>query len=337
MDASNNNVRPDQQAPRQASGSQTNPIDMITPSLNATPQLGHQPLVPNAFQTPVNQPTGLQPAAPIAERQNSRGQQQQQQQPAPPSQPTQQAQQAQQLAQQQAQQQAQLQQAQQQAQQHAQQLQQQSLVQQQQVAQQQQQLHLQQANQQVQQWQQQQALQAQQAQQQQQQGQLQPNDPSSQQFRSSPQSSGGVPSAVAKSKPWLAMDFSKENIPIKEEPFMIYLGNMHMKTNEPLPAPMIDGKPVNLFNLFGLIHRNGGSTRVGFAQIVSSVKLTSRSPTTPRCGRLSEACSVLAENKRSRVSRLGRLRKSPISSDRCTPSSLPRSRTCSTPNCGRTR
>ena len=62
--------------------------------------------------------------------------------------------------------------------------------------------------------------------------------------------------------PWAGMDFKKEPFPMTEEQFWNYLGNTHLRRPEPMPAPVIEGKAVNLYELFNIMHKNGGSEKV---------------------------------------------------------------------------
>ena len=94
----------------------------------------------------------------------------------------------------------------------------------------------------------QQQLQSQQIQQQQQQSQ-QPRPP----VANPPQ---GQP------KPGSGMDFSKNEFPMPEVQFWRSLGQQHMSDGQPLPPPLVEGKQVNLFTLFGLVHKSGGSAKV---------------------------------------------------------------------------
>lgn len=64
-------------------------------------------------------------------------------------------------------------------------------------------------------------------------------------------------------KPWVGQDFTNEPFPMTEDQFWIYLGGQHLKRQEPMAAPVIDGKQVNLYALFNLVHKNGGSAKVG--------------------------------------------------------------------------
>ena len=157
--------RPQQGRPLQPNmpGSQNNPIEIVTPVMNAIPQLANQPNM-GPYMTP------LQPAAQI----NEQRYQQPPTQPRPPQHPA------------------------------------------------------------TQQWVQQ---------------QQQPRPPV-------------MTNPPAQPKPWAGMDFSKDPFPMSEEQFWKYLGSQHLKRPEPMPAPVIEGKPVNLYGLFNLVHKNGGSAKV---------------------------------------------------------------------------
>ena len=67
--------------------------------------------------------------------------------------------------------------------------------------------------------------------------------------------------AGTKAKPWNAMDFRTEQLPLKEDQFWSYLGQIHLKRSEPLQPPQLEGRPVNLYLMFNLVHRNGGAAR----------------------------------------------------------------------------
>lgn len=98
-----------------------------------------------------------------------------------------------------------------------------------------------------QQWQQQQQQQGQQGPQGQQQGKPQQMIPQIQQ-------------SVNRSQPWAGQDFSKEPFPVPEEKFMVSLASMlGAPTIQP---PLVQGKVVDLYALFNLVHRNGGSVKV---------------------------------------------------------------------------
>ena len=100
--------------------------------------------------------------------------------------------------------------------------------------------------------------QAQWLQQQQQQRQQQANQ---QQQQAQQQIQPSVP-GPSSAKPWLNMDFRTEPIPLREDQFWVYLGQLHLKREEPLSPPQIDGKAVNLYLMFTLVHRNGGGAKV---------------------------------------------------------------------------
>jgi hypothetical protein len=123
----------------------------------------------------------------------------------------------------------------------------------------------------VQRWQQQQMLQQQQNQQQQQQQLLQQQQQQQQQNLAQQQSNVTQKqqntAGPAKPKPWLGMDFRSEPIPIEESRFWQQVLDIYYKSrpgsdNNTLSPPRIEGKPVNLFVLFTLVHRNGGSAKI---------------------------------------------------------------------------
>ena len=57
------------------------------------------------------------------------------------------------------------------------------------------------------------------------------------------------------------MDFLAEPIPLNEDQFYGYLNQLHL-SEAPLDNPSVDGKPLNLFMLFSLVHKNGGAAKV---------------------------------------------------------------------------
>ena len=76
-----------------------------------------------------------------------------------------------------------------------------------------------------------------------------------------PSSSSGQ-SIAQTTRPWASMDFKLEPIPLKEEQFWLSLEQMQSKRQETFVPPMIEGQRVNMFHLFSLVHRNGGSSKV---------------------------------------------------------------------------
>ena len=60
-------------------------------------------------------------------------------------------------------------------------------------------------------------------------------------------------------KPWLALDFSRAIFPADEKAFYEHLNRANKGG---LVPPVIEGKVVNLYSLFNLVHKNGGSARV---------------------------------------------------------------------------
>ena len=65
-----------------------------------------------------------------------------------------------------------------------------------------------------------------------------------------------------KPRPWSNMDFRNEIIPMKESNFWNLLGNQHLKRAEAMAPPLVEGRAVNLYQLFILVHRNGGGAKV---------------------------------------------------------------------------
>jgi hypothetical protein len=69
-----------------------------------------------------------------------------------------------------------------------------------------------------------------------------------------------IQQSTNRSKPWAGQDFSKEPFPVSEDKF---LGNLAQMLGAPnLQPPMVQGKVVDLYALFNLVHRNGGSVKV---------------------------------------------------------------------------
>jgi hypothetical protein len=61
-------------------------------------------------------------------------------------------------------------------------------------------------------------------------------------------------------KAWAGHDFAKSNFPIPEDKFMGYLSQMLNIPN--FTPPMIQNRAVDLYALFNLVHKNGGSVKV---------------------------------------------------------------------------
>lgn len=69
-----------------------------------------------------------------------------------------------------------------------------------------------------------------------------------------------IQQSVNRSQNWAGQDFSKEPFPVPEEKFMVSLASMlGAPTIQP---PLVQGKVVDLYALFNLVHRNGGSVKV---------------------------------------------------------------------------
>jgi hypothetical protein len=63
-------------------------------------------------------------------------------------------------------------------------------------------------------------------------------------------------------KQWAGQDFSKVAFPIPEDKFMPYLSQiLNLQT---VAAPSIGNRAVDLYSLFTLVHKNGGSVKVCF-------------------------------------------------------------------------
>lgn len=67
----------------------------------------------------------------------------------------------------------------------------------------------------------------------------------------------------ARAKIWAGTDFSKEVFGMNEGSFMTYLKQVLKQPS--LVPPVVQGKPVDLYALFNLVHRNGGSAKVSVA------------------------------------------------------------------------
>lgn len=78
--------------------------------------------------------------------------------------------------------------------------------------------------------------------------------------------------ASGQPKPWAGVDFSKEPFPMTENGFWKYLGKQH-NLPEAMPPPSIEGRQVNLYSLFNLVHKNGGSAKVGRARDEGSLSM----------------------------------------------------------------
>lgn len=74
------------------------------------------------------------------------------------------------------------------------------------------------------------------------------------------QGTGGPP----QKKPWSNMDFRDEAISMSEEAFWETVKKL--LKNPGLAPPVIDGKVISVFTLFSLVHKNGGSAKVGLLQ-----------------------------------------------------------------------
>jgi hypothetical protein len=70
-------------------------------------------------------------------------------------------------------------------------------------------------------------------------------------------------------KPWLGMDFRDEPLPMNEEQMWETLKKLLKSQN--LPPPVIEGKPVSVYALFNLVHRNGGSAKVSEFSTLSHI------------------------------------------------------------------
>lgn len=62
-------------------------------------------------------------------------------------------------------------------------------------------------------------------------------------------------------RPWNHMDFKAEIIPFNEDAFYRILAQMRGRDDRP-NLPMIEGKSVNLWLLFSIVHKNGGGVKV---------------------------------------------------------------------------
>jgi hypothetical protein len=58
------------------------------------------------------------------------------------------------------------------------------------------------------------------------------------------------------------MDFSGEPLPFSEAQIWDSLKKMHKRQD--LPIPIVEGRPIDVYALFGLVHRNGGSAKVSW-------------------------------------------------------------------------
>lgn len=70
-----------------------------------------------------------------------------------------------------------------------------------------------------------------------------------------------IQQSTNRTKPWAGQDFSKEPFPVSEDKFLLHLAQMLGTPS--LQPPMVQGKVVDLYALFNLVHRNGGSVKVG--------------------------------------------------------------------------
>lgn len=69
------------------------------------------------------------------------------------------------------------------------------------------------------------------------------------------------PGGPQQKKPWSNMDFRDEAIPMTEEAFWETVKKL--LKNPGLAPPVIEGKVISVFTLFSLVHKNGGSAKVG--------------------------------------------------------------------------
>lgn len=69
-----------------------------------------------------------------------------------------------------------------------------------------------------------------------------------------------IQQSTNRGKPWAGQDFSKDPFPVPEEKFLGYLAQMLGAPS--IQPPLVQGKVVDLYALFNLVHRNGGSVKV---------------------------------------------------------------------------
>jgi hypothetical protein len=63
-------------------------------------------------------------------------------------------------------------------------------------------------------------------------------------------------------KAWAGIDFSKAHSPISEDKFLAYVASAIGDQTGNFTPPSIQGRVVDLYSLFNLVHRNGGSVKV---------------------------------------------------------------------------
>ena len=101
-------------------------------------------------------------------------------------------------------------------------------------------------------------------------GQTNPQQQWQQQQQQLAQNSQTIPQiqqSTNRGKPWAGQDFSKEPFPVSEEKFLVYLAQMLGAPS--IQPPLVQGKVVDLYALFNLVHRNGGSVKVSHCYVTS--------------------------------------------------------------------
>lgn len=85
-----------------------------------------------------------------------------------------------------------------------------------------------------------------------------------QQLQAQAQAQGTTPLQIQQSlnraRPWAGQDFRNDPFPVPEDRFMSYLASMLQAPN--LSPPLVQNKMVDLYSLFNLVHKNGGSVQV---------------------------------------------------------------------------
>lgn len=114
-----------------------------------------------------------------------------------------------------------------------------------------------------------------------------------QQWQQQQQGQGGqttplqIQQSANRTKPWAGQDFSQDHFPVPEDKFMAYLASMLNAPN--LTPPLVQNKMVDLYVLFKLVHKNGGSVKVSprFIVVTTRILVLTRflsSRATSRCG-----------------------------------------------------